>query len=901
MLTHGQAGYRRPLEPNDIWLVPDARAIESLQGRLKNSFRKRVSAQSRFPLAWALYETFRFDFWFGGICQLLVSILQVMAPFTLRYLIKFANNAYTAVQAGSSPPSISVGIGYVLGITGMQILQSFASSHYYYRSMLFGGQSRSALVALVLDKSLKLSRRAKAGGTSEGQAWRTNPKGWSNGRIMNLISTDASRIEQACGVLHLVWTSPIQIVLTVALLSYNMGYSALAGVAILICGLAGLTKVMGFLTASRSAINKITDRRVDMIQEMLQGIRFVKYFALENFFLSRLTVVRAEESDALRLMNLIKSAIGAVSQALPIFSNMTAFIVFSVTSHALEPAVVFSSLAMFNSLRTPMNWLPISIGYVSDAYISLKRIEDFLLAEEVDLEIPPASDLKHSVELDHATFTWETPPAEEPEQQDKVGTKQHHLTTLRRGKVKDKTSEEQISPSGPLSHSDSAFRLENLTFEAGRAELIGIVGSVGCGKTSLLSALASDMRQIGGRMEFSAERAYCPQYAWIQNTSIRNNIIFGKPFDQAFYSEVVQACALEPDFEALPDGDATEIGERGITLSGGQKQRINIARAIYSDASIVLLDDPLSAVDAHVGAHLFNEAICGLLRSKCRIMATHQIHLLSRFDKIIWMVDGRIEAFGPYQELMHTKPAFAKLVTAVGPQHLSHSSLDDEKKDSGSIRENAIADGADTMQSPQKLMQEDIKAVNSVPWSVYVAWLRSSGSLWNIFAVLIMQALFRASNLLTSVWLSWWVSNKYGLSRGQNVSISILSLSLISFWEQQTNRVLKDWLLRGSRRNTRHSAIHLFNPHLHSEHKVKPDHVQRSHVANPQGTSDLLRHNSPRSNYPPLHQRRRRNGQQSNQLSATISDCIERARGHVYSCHCVFLLRELTYALSNLC
>ena len=150
------------------------------------------------------------------------------------------------------------------------------------------------------------------------------------------------------------------------------------------------------------------------------------------------------------------------------------------------------------------------------------------------------------------------------------------------------------------------------------------------------------------------------------------------------------------------------------------------------------------------------------------------------------MVDGRIEAFGPYQELMHTKPAFAKLVTAIGPQHLSPSSPDEEKEDSGSIREDTITDGADTKRSPQELMQEDIKAVDSVPWSVYVAWLRSSGSLWNIFAVLLMQALFRASNLLTSIWLSWWVSNKYGLSRGQNVCISILSLPLFSFWEQQT-------------------------------------------------------------------------------------------------------------------
>jgi ABC-type multidrug transport system fused ATPase/permease subunit len=555
---------------------------------------------------------------------------------------------------------------------------------------------------------------------------------------MNLIATDAARVEQACGVVHLVWTSPLQIALTVALLVVNLGYSSLAGVAVLVCGLYVLTQMMKPLTKGRNAINLITDRRVSLTQEMLQGIRFVKYFAWETFFLQRLKPIRADETKALQAWHATKSAIGAVSMALPIFSNMTAFIVYSVTGHDLEPATIFSSLALFNGLRTPMNWLPVAVGYVIDAYTALKRIEDFLLAEEAAAPPAPEPELDDAVRLDGATFTWEEVPAasdKSPTQpSSKTTAKADSLSSRLRmggrqkqssaGKEKEKAAADPSSLMIAYETGDKApFRLENINFRCGKNELIGVIGNVGCGKTSLLAALASDMRQVRGSMRFSADRAYCPQYAWIQNATIRDNILFGKPYDAQLYSKVVGACSLVPDFEALPGGDLTEIGERGITLSGGQKQRINIARAIYSDAGIVLLDDPLSAVDAHVGTHIFNEAICGLLQNRCRILATHQLHFISRCDRIVWMVDGRIAAVGTYGYLMDNNPAFAKLLAATGPQH------QDDKKEKqatqGEIKAHlaeAAPDLAGESTKPEKaaqqLMQEDVKVVDSVPWYV---------------------------------------------------------------------------------------------------------------------------------------------------------------------------------------
>ncbi|KAF5570908.1 ABC transporter [Fusarium phyllophilum] len=751
-------GYRRHLERNDIWIVSDARLMDTLQPSLDAAFRKRVLARNRLPLLWALYEVFKFDFWLGAISQCVVSTLQVMTPFTLRFLIEWVQHTYPDGHDTRGSRPVAVGIGYVIGIAILQMLQTFASSQFYYRGMLLGGQTRSVLIAMAF--------RSEGEGPYDDVPCRVDEKGWSNGRVMSLVSNDTARIEQALAAFHLSWLSLYQLILTVALLVYNLGWTALPGAATLIFGLAAVTYATRPLVASRNRINIVTDQRVTLTQEILQSIRFVKYFGWEGFFQGRLGNIRASETRALRIMHLIRCAVGTLAQFLPVLAIMITFIVYAVVNGSLDPAVVFSSLAMLYLLRVPTNWLPVSLSLAADAVQSMKRIEDFLLAEEVQAHTVPDVTLAPAVKLSNASFTWESPPSREEGESPKDNQNKNRLSrVMRRQQPGDEkkgieTSDTEVRP---VRDSDVSFSLADISLECQRGELVGIIGSVGSGKTSLLSALAGDMRQTGGILQFAADRAYCPQYAWIQNASVRDNITFGKPFNQNLYSDVVQACALLPDFELLPHGDMTEIGERGVTLSGGQKQRINIARAIYSDAGIVILDDPLSAVDAHVGTHIFNEAICGLLKGKCRFLATHHLHLLSRLDRIIWMVDGRVEAIGTYEELMESHPAFASLVAVGGHQQKEADNTEGKKGDSV---------GPDTTTTKAEvLMQEEAKIVDSVPFSVYVSWLRASGSLWNGLAMVVGQLLFRSSSILGGLWLSWWVDNKYGLSRAQNIGI----------------------------------------------------------------------------------------------------------------------------------
>lgn len=561
-----------------------------------------------------MHETFKYEFWLGGLCNLFSSMFQVFSPYTTRYLISFATQAYVAQHSGQSPPPISHGIGLVIGITFMQVCQSLGTNHFIFRGMMVGGQARAVLIEVIFEKAMKISGRAKAGGKplddeafyngidavslksskdglmkrmlkdkieskgpqkaeDKGDGISGDGTGWSNGKIMNLMSVDTYRVDQAAGWFHMTWTSPIMVCVTLVVLCINLGYSALAGFALLAAGVPALTIAIKSLFKRRRKINKITDQRVSLTQEILSSVRFVKFFGWESSFLERLKEIRKREIHAIQILLAIRNGINAVSMAMPVYASMLAFVTYSLSKHVLNPAPIFSSLALFNSLRMPLNLLPLVIGQVTDASASLGRIQEFLLAEEQAEEADFDKSMDSAVEFHKASFTWERTSTD-----DKSGpgtfqtraqlkeTKKAHKEEKKQAKTRRKSGE--LPPNDETIKADlrEPFKLQDIDFAAGRGELLAVIGTVGSGKSSLLAALAGDMRKTGGAVKIGAQRAFCPQYAWIQNTTLKENIVFGKDFDQRWYDEVIDACALRPDLEMLPGGDATEIGERGITV-----------------------------------------------------------------------------------------------------------------------------------------------------------------------------------------------------------------------------------------------------------------------------------------------------------------------------------------------
>jgi ABC-type multidrug transport system fused ATPase/permease subunit len=555
--------------------------------KLQVSFKKRVARGDRYPLLWALHETFQEEFWIGGICQFFSNILQVISPYTLRYLIQFANDAYSAQHAGKPIPHIGKGIGLVIGITFMQMCQSLGTNHFIYRGMMVGGQSRAVLISVIFEKAMSISGRAKAGGKSvedaeekkveddiaeekkKAKKWYEFSKsgakvttadagkgvagdgtGWANGRVVNLMSVDTYRVDQASGLFHLIWTAPIACVITLVLLVVNLTYSALAGFALLVIGLPLLTQAVKGLFKRRKAINKITDQRVSLTQEILQAVRFVKFFGWESAFLNRLRDIRNREVLAIQILLAIRNVINAVSMSLPIFASMLAFITYSLTNHNLNPAYVFSSLALFNSLRLPLNLLPLVIGQVTDAWSSIYRIQEYLMSEEQEDDVKVDEDAKNAVDMVKADFTWERTATQDPDAVPMTGKKptKDEIKVEKAAKkqaVKDeklaaKRKSAEPSSSGDVTPDDGStlmgdrepFKLQGMNFSIGRNELVAVIGGVGSGKSSLLAALAGDMRRTKGEVMIGARRAFCPQYAWIQNATVRDNILFGKEMDK---------------------------------------------------------------------------------------------------------------------------------------------------------------------------------------------------------------------------------------------------------------------------------------------------------------------------------------------------------------------------------
>jgi ABC-type multidrug transport system fused ATPase/permease subunit len=740
-------GYQRPLELTDIWNVNPDRNVEGLSDKFKSSLEKRRATPSKKldPLTLALYDTFKSDFLVGGLCQLIAGCIQVLSPFVLKYLIYFVQDAYNAQFNGGVAPHIANGVGFVVGIACMQIVQSLCMNHYYYRAMILGGQVRSVLIACILDKAMKLSNRAKTGGAKD------NEEGWSNGRINNLMSTDTSRIDSASVTIHRCWVAPIQLMLALALLCINLTYSALVGFGLICTVTPLLGRAVKSLMVRRRAINKLTDQRIQLTQETFNAIRIVKFFAWESKLLSRLAAIRNIEIQKIAYLLGIRNAILATAVVMPILASMLTFITYSLSNHVLDAAPIFSSLALFSALGIPLEILPVAVGRVVDGLASIRRISQFLNAQERQDDAIWNTQEVPAFTVGNASFVWEQAAS----RGGAVAPALEQKAEIKSNEVSGNSEPGSDAGSDGAENFREPFNIRDINLAVGRKELIAVIGAVGCGKSSLISALAGDMRKTSGSVTLGASRALCSQTPWIQNTTLRQNIIFGKEFDSSFYERVIDACALRPDIGMLPSGDLTEIGEKGVTISGGQKQRLNIARAIYFNADIVLMDDPLSAVDAHVGQHILDHAICGLLRDKCRVLVTHQLHVLHRADRIVWMKDGSIHKIATFPELMNDDLEFQKLMQTSSHKH--------EKTTEPEV----AAEAQGKTISPPKLsntvalMQEEERARGSVGLSAYVAFVRASGTILNFFVVLFVLVIAQGSNILTSLWLSWWTSNQF--------------------------------------------------------------------------------------------------------------------------------------------
>ncbi|XP_052452980.1 ATP-binding cassette sub-family C member 3-like isoform X1 [Carassius gibelio] len=491
---------------------------------------------------------------------------------------------------------------------GASLLQTLILHQHFQYCFVTGMRLRTGIIGAIYRKSLVITNEAKRSSTV--------------GEVVNLMSVDAQCFMDLTTFLNMLWSAPLQIMLALFFLWQNLGASVLAGVAVMVL-LIPFNAFIAMKTRTYQVEQmKYKDQRIKLMNEILNGIKVLKLYAWETSFKEKILQIRQKELNVLRKTAYLSALSTMAWISAPFLVALTTFAVFvSVDKdNILDAEKAFVSLSLFNILRFPLNMLPNVISSIVQASVSLKRIQDFLSHDELDPEsVDRTNTSEYAVSVVNGKFSW--------------------------------AKQDQAA-------------LDNINVMVPQGSLLAVVGHVGCGKTSLVCALLGEMEKMEGQISIRGSVAYVPQQAWIQNATLRDNILFGRPYVEQKYRCVLEACALTPDLEVLPGGDQTEIGEKGINLSGGQRQRVSLARALYSESDVYLLDDPLSAVDAHVAKHIFDNVIGpeGALKGKTRILVTHGISFLPQVDNILVMVDGRVSEMGSYQQLLKENGAFAEFL-----------------------------------------------------------------------------------------------------------------------------------------------------------------------------------------------------------------------------------------------
>ena len=591
-------GWRRYLVNEDLWtlnpsdrcrgVIPEWDANWDNQKKAKQPKRKPLSILN------TLVSSFGGVFAASAILQLIYTIISFVSPQLVNFLIAFVE----------SDEPMWRGYLYTITLIAVTMLNTIINSQYFFFQYSIGLKIRTALTSAIYRKSLRLSGASR--------------KEMTVGETTNLMAIDTQKFMDVVLFLNMIWSSPLSIVLCMYFLWNILGVASLAGLAVMV-----LMIPMNMLVASKMkkyqiAQMRFKDKRVKLMDEVLNGIKVLKLYAWEPSFSYQILRIREEEIGSLKraaYMNAFSTFLWTCAPFLVALCSFTVYVLID-PNNVLDAQTAFVSLTYFNMLRLPLNMLPNLIVYMVQCSVSLKRINGYMNSEELSSDtVGKDTNVPEPVKAQNASFTWDS----------------------------------------------TRDTLQDINMSVQAGSLVAVVGSVGSGKSSLLSALLGEMTRTSGSVNVHGTTAYVPQQAWIQNSTLEGNITFGKRYNRALYDRVVEACALRPDLDMLPAGDQTEIGERGINLSGGQKQRLSVARAVYSNRALYLLDDPLSAVDAHVGKHMFDKVFGpqGLLRHKTRVLVTHGVSYLPQVDNIIVMKEGRITESGSYRELLDRKGEFA--------------------------------------------------------------------------------------------------------------------------------------------------------------------------------------------------------------------------------------------------
>ncbi|CAK7324535.1 unnamed protein product [Dovyalis caffra] len=703
-------GNKKALDLED---VPQLDSLDSVVRRFpafRNKLESYSGAASRvttFKLVKALF----FSAWKEILRTALLAIIYTSTSYVGPYLI----DAFVQCLDGQGEHKNQ---GYILASTFFvaKLVECISQRHWIFRLQQIGLRLRGVTTTMIYTKGLTLSSKSKQGQTS--------------GEIINIMTVDAERIGDFSWYMHDPWLIILQVGLALLILYENLG---LASVAAFVATIVVMLKnyPLGRLQEKfQDKLMESKDKRMRATAENLRNMRILKLQGWEMKFLSKIIELRDVETGWLKKYVYNSAMINSVFWLAPTLVAVATFGACMLIGIPLESGKILSALATFRVLQVPIYNLPDTISMIVQTKISLDRIASFLCLDDLQsdaLEKLPIGSSDTTIEITNGNFSWD------------------------------------------LSSPSATLKVINLRVFRGMK--VAVCGTVGSGKSSLLSCILGELHKVSGTLKLCGRTAYVAQSAWIQSGKIEENILFGKEMERERYERVLEACSLKKDLEILPFGDQTFIGERGINLSGGQKQRIQIARALYQDADIYLFDDPFSAVDAHTGSHLFKEVLLGLLTSKTVIYVTHQVEFLPVADLIFVMKDGKIAQAGKYNDILCSGSDFMELV---GSHKAALSALDSKQagpaseneiveKENGS-RDEIVQKGGnrdsrngkeDQVAGPKaQLIQEEEREKGSVGFPIYWKYITTAYGGALVPFILSAQILFQILQIGSNYWMA---------------------------------------------------------------------------------------------------------------------------------------------------
>nr|XP_007135572.1 hypothetical protein PHAVU_010G140600g [Phaseolus vulgaris]ESW07566.1 hypothetical protein PHAVU_010G140600g [Phaseolus vulgaris] len=599
-------GYSKPLALADIPSLTSEDKAEFAYQKFAHAWvsllRERASNKSINLVLWSIARVYMKENIFIAICAFLRTICAVVSPLLVYAFVNYSSCSEEDLKQGM------IIMGYLILA---KVVESVSQRHWSFNSRRLGMKMRSALMAAVYQKQLKLSALGR--------------KRHSTGEIVNYIAVDAYRMGEFPWWFHTLLFSALQLFLALGVLFGVVGLGALPGLMpLLICGFLNVPFAK-ILQKRRSEFMIAQDERLRSTSEILSCMKIIKLQSWEDNFKKLVESLRAKELKCLAEVQFMRACGTFIYWMSPtIISSVILMGCALFTSAPLDAGTIFTVLATLRSMGEPVILIPEALAVLIQVKVSFDRLNTFLLDDEIkgdDFGRTSKDSCRKGVEILAGSFSWD---------------------------------QQQSLP----------LTLREVNIEIKWEQTVAVCGPVGAGKTSLLHAILGEIPKISGTVIVGGTLAYVSQIPWIQSGTIRDNVLYGKPMDQTRYEYTIKVCALDKDIDGFSHGDLTEIGERGINLSGGQKQRIQLARAVYNDADIYLLDDPFSAVDAHTASILFNDCVRTALRRKTVILVTHQVEFLSEVDKILVMEGGKISQWGSYEDLLTAGTAFEQLLSA---------------------------------------------------------------------------------------------------------------------------------------------------------------------------------------------------------------------------------------------